>query len=292
MRVLIIGGTGFIGQHVVRQLARDNHAVAVFHRGRTSVALPGNVCEILDPLSRMPIRKFPKQVFDFEPDVVVHTMAMGSADAEAFVEAFTGQTGRLVLLSSGDVYLAYGRLAGLEPGPVEPGLLSEDAPLRKVLFPYREQAQSAESLEYWYEKLLAEQAVLASVKSISTVLRLPKVYGPESNQDLATVYRYSHQPQWRWTHDYVENVAAAVVLAATHSAAGGRIYNVGEAYTPTVAERLAYMPPSRIEPDRNSRFNFAQDIAYDTSRIRDELGYRETVSEEEALAKTLMSRPN
>ena len=213
MRVLVIGGTGFIGQYIVQQLARENHAVAVYHRGRTQAALSGNVCEILDPFSKMPIERFPKQAFDFEADAVVHTMAMGSADATAFVNAFTGQTGRLVLLSSGDVYLAYGRLTGLEPGPIEEGLLSEDAPLRKVLFPYREQAPTAESLEYWYEKLLAEQAVLAKSKSISTVLRLPKVYGPGSNQDLATVYRFSQQPQWRWTHGYVENVAAAVVLA-------------------------------------------------------------------------------
>ena len=32
---------------------------------------------------------------------------------------------------------------------------------------------------------------------------------------------------------------AAIVLAALHPAAAGRIYNVGEEYTPTIAERLA-----------------------------------------------------
>ncbi len=237
----------------------------------------------------MPIERFPAQLFEFEPDVVIHTIAMGAADATACVKAFSGRTGRLLLLSSGDVYRAYGRLTGIEPGPIEEGPLTESAPLRTVMFPYRRQASSSTSLEYWYEKILAEHAVLANSSLPGTILRLPKVYGPGSNQDLATVYRYRHHPYWRWTHGYVENVAAAVVLAVTHPSAGGSVYNIGEAYTPTIAERLAWMPPSDIEPDRTSEFNFAQDITYDTSRIRNELGYQEIVSEEEAVLRTLQA---
>jgi nucleoside-diphosphate-sugar epimerase len=200
--------------------------------------------------------------------------------------------GRIVLLSSGDVYLAYGRFTGTEPGPIDKGLLTEDAPLRSVLFPYRHKASSPEALEYWYEKILAERAVLNAPDLPGTVLRLPKVYGPGGNEDLATVYRYRHHPNWRWTHGFVENVAAAVELAAIHPVAGGRIYNVGEAYTPTTAERLAWLPPSTIEPDLISQFDFAQDIAYDTSRIRVELGYCEIVPEKEGLLRTLRSSSN
>ena len=48
----------------------------------------------------------------------------------------------------------------------------------------------------------------------SVMLRLQNVYGPDSNRDLATVYRYRHLGSWRWTHGYVENVAEAIVLAA------------------------------------------------------------------------------
>ena len=119
------------------------------------------------------------------------------------------------------------------------------------------------------------------------MLRLPKVYGPGGNADLATVYRFRHHPGWRWTHGYVENVAAAVVLAATHPRAAGRIYNVGESPTPTVGERLLRLPPSALEPDTASGYNFAQDIAYDTARIRTELGYQERIPEPEAMAATV-----
>ena len=110
--------------------------------------------------SVMPIQRFPAELFEFKPDVVILTVAMGAVDARAAVEAFAGRVGRIVLLSSGDVYRAYGRFTGTELGPIDKGLLTEDAPLRSVLFPYRHKASSPEALEYWYEKILAERAVL------------------------------------------------------------------------------------------------------------------------------------
>ena len=287
MRILVIGGTGFIGKQIVRRMASAGHAIAIFHRGRTVAELPEQVQEILDPLSAMPIVRFPKALFEFKPDTVVHTVAMGENDAQAAVEAFANMAGRLVMLSSGDVYRAYGRFTGIEPGPIEEGLLTEESPLRTVLFPYRKQADSPMALQYWYEKILAEQAVLESKAAPAIVLRLPKVYGPGGNEDLATVYRYRHHPNWRWSHGYVENIAAAVELAATCSVAESRVYNVGEEYTPTIAERLAWMPQAAIEPDLENVSNFAQNIAYDTSRIRRELGYREIVPEQEALLRAL-----
>lgn len=290
MRALLIGGTGFIGSSVVRQLASNGVSVTLFHRGLTTRSLPRGVREVIDPQSRWPIVRFPSELFDFKPDVVIHTMAMGEADGRAFVRAFAERTARLVMLSSGDVYRAYGRLTRIEPGATDKQPLTEDAPLRSVLFPYRARAENSQSLEHWYEKILAENAVLASRESTAVVLRLPKVYGPGSNDDLATVYRYRHRPAWRWTHGYVENVAAAIVLAATAPVAGNRVYNVGEASTPTVAERLATMPASDIEPDLNSQLDFSQDITYDTSRIRMELGYREVVPESDARLLTLAAR--
>jgi nucleoside-diphosphate-sugar epimerase len=289
VRVLVIGGTGFIGAHIVRQIASHEHIVAVYHRGLTQAVLPDQVERITDSRSVVPIQHFPTASFEFKPDVVILTMAMGAVDACAAVEAFAGRAGRIVLLSSGDVYRAYGRFTGIEAGPIQKGLLTEDAPLRSVLFPYRHKASSPEALEYWYEKILAERAVLNAPDLPGTVVRLPKVYGPGGNADLATVYRYSHHPDWRWTHGFVENVAAAVELAAIHPAAGGRVYNVGEAYTPTIGERLAWLPLSAVEPDLSSQFDFTQDIAYDTSRIRIELGYCEIVPEKEGILRTLRS---
>ena len=173
-------------------------------------------------------------------------MAMGEADAVAAVKFFRGHTARMVWISSGDVYLAYGRFTGSEPGPVEAGLLNEESPLRTVLYPYRDPTKPPTDIANVYEKILVERVALRERDLPGTVLRLPKVYGSGDKGDLATVYGFRNHPQWRWTHGYVENVAAAIVLAASHPAAVGRIYNVGEEHTPTMAERLARLPESSV----------------------------------------------
>lgn len=40
MRVLVIGGTRFIGPPVVKSLVEHGHEVTVFHRGETEINLP------------------------------------------------------------------------------------------------------------------------------------------------------------------------------------------------------------------------------------------------------------
>jgi len=106
--------------------------------------------------------------------------------------------------------------------------------------------------------------------------------------------------RWRWTHGFAEDVAEAVVLAATNSSAAGRIYNVGEPHTPTMAERLAEfaraanwcgriveVPASELAEMDRSPHDFAHHIVYDTTRIRTELDYKEVLPPEVALVRTL-----
>jgi nucleoside-diphosphate-sugar epimerase len=168
-------------------------------------------------------------------------------------------------------------------------LLKEGSPLRKTLYPYRAQAKSIDDLSYLYEKILVEREVSGQALLPATILRLPKVYGPDGNRNLATVYGYRDRPGWRWTHGYVENVAAAIALASVHPLAANQVYNVGEEYTPTISERLQTLPSSTVPRIEAEGHDFHHDIAYDTSRIRKELGYTEPVSNEEGLRRTLES---
>ncbi len=287
MNIVVIGGTRFIGAGAVRQLVEAGHSVTVYHRGQHAAELPASVRHVCRPEAAMPVRSFPAALLTPQPDVVIHMIAMGEADAVAAVEFFRGRVARMMWISSGDVYLAYGRFTGLEPGPVEPGLLREDSPLRSALYPYRGPATPPDDIASIYEKILVERVAMSCPDLPCTVLRLPKVYGAGDNADLATVYGFRKHPQWRWTHGYVENVARAIVLTAISPVAAGRIYNVGDEYTPTIAERLAKLPPSSVPITSDPKFNFEQDIAYDTARIREELGYCELVPEEEAMRTVL-----
>lgn len=287
MKILVIGGTRFIGPRVVRRLVAAGHSVTVLHRGKHTSALPSGVRRIMDPQAGVPVTEFPRQVFEFEPDIVLHMIAMGERDGAAARGAFTNVARRIVMLSSGDVYRAYGCFSRIESESIEPTPLTEESKLRTVMHPYRTPATASDTLEYFYDKILAEREISAEPDLPATILRLPKVYGPGDNADLATVYGFRNHPDWRWTHGFVENVAAAIALAVTNENAKGRIYNVGEESTPTVRERLNYLPPrpdaALIDKDRN----FDQDVAYDTSRIRSELGYVESSTERQAMIDTV-----
>jgi nucleoside-diphosphate-sugar epimerase len=195
MRILIIGGTRFIGPHVALQLVEAGHDVTVYHRGQTvPESLPDSVNRILSPHAGIPVVIFPPEVLQIQPHVVIHMIPMGERDATAAIQAFRGFAHRLVALSSGDVYRAYGRFSGIEPGPIEESPLTEDSALRYVLHPYRSKASSPEALEHWYEKILVERVVLNDPQLPGVVLRLPKVYGPGDNADLATVHGFRNHP--------------------------------------------------------------------------------------------------
>jgi len=45
LKVLVFGGTRFLGRHIVEELDRGGHRVVAFHRGQTSCDLPENVEE-------------------------------------------------------------------------------------------------------------------------------------------------------------------------------------------------------------------------------------------------------
>ncbi len=312
MRILIIGGTGFIGPHVVRRLADEGHEITVFHRGQHEPALPPSVRHVHDQTAEMPIRHFPNELIRNDFDVVLHMIAMGKEDTEAAVRAFRGRVGRMVVVSSQDVYAAYGRFKGTETSGATAAPLSEEASMRDVLFPYRALAQGPSDLLHTYEKILVERAVMADPEVVGTILRLPAVYGPgdpyhrffpylkRMNDGRGVIVISEGQARWRWTHGYVENVAAAVCLGTVDARAGGSIFNVGEQATPTVIERIRALAcvtgwrgrmvevaRARLPASMQDTYDYTQDLVADTTRFRSALGYEEPVADPDALQRTV-----
>ncbi|MBY6240891.1 NAD-dependent epimerase/dehydratase family protein [Methylosinus sp. Sm6] len=282
MKALVIGGTRFIGAYVVRRLHDAGVETTVFHRGTSRHPVLPDIEHVCDPSAAYPIVSFPERLRR-DWDLVVHMVAMGADDAEAAVETFSGRTRRLIVISSCDVYRAYGRLTGIEPGSPEPVPLTEEAPLRSIFFPFRGMEEQLGAYVRDYDKVLVETAVRSANDLDWTILRLPKVYGSEENGDLATIYGFAAAPAWRWTHGHVRNVAAAIATAAVDPRARGSIFNVGEETTPSMGERLARLPARRGPPAEPPSFDYRQALVVDTTKIRAELGYADVVEERSAM---------
>jgi nucleoside-diphosphate-sugar epimerase len=312
MRVLVIGGTNFIGPHVVATLHRLGHGITVYHRGNHEPELPPAVRHVHSQAAGIPVLHFPSELSDPAPDIVLHMFPVGEQDAQAAVARFAGIARRMVALSSGDVYRAYGRLLGTEAGPVEKVPLDEQAPLRESFYPYRHAAAGRADWMFHYEKILAERAVMKHPSLPGTVLRLPAVYGPgdphrrlrpyirRMDDERRAVLLEEAQAAWRWTHGYVENVADAIALAVVDDRAAGKIYNVGELQTPTVAERVRQIgqvagwsgevravKTERLPSHLRTPYSTHQDLVMDTSRLPLELGWVETHSTDEGIRRTI-----
>jgi nucleoside-diphosphate-sugar epimerase len=168
--------------------------------------------------------------------------------------------------------------------------------------------------DHWmtqYDKVLVEQVLMHQTDLPTCILRFPAVLGPKDYRRFqrwlqpmlrgdAELRIQDGWAKWRWTYGFAEDVAEAVVLAVTNSASAVRIYNVGEAHTPTMAERLSEfaraagwggrileVPESELGETDRIPYDFAHRLAYDTARIRTELGYKEVIPRQVALARTL-----
>lgn len=306
MRILIIGGTKFIGPFVIRKLVARGHEVTAFHRGSSKADLPASVGEILG--DRRHLAEHAEEFRRFAPEVVIDMIALTEDDARGLVAAFRGLAKRSVVISSADVYRAYGRLILAEEAPLEPIPIAEDAPLRASRYPHRGMAKGPDDAFYHYDKVLVERAAASEPSLPATILRLPMVYGPGDEQHRLFPYLKrmddgrpavvldAGMARWRAPRGYVEDVAAAIALAATDPRAEGRTYNVSEErawaeseWVARIADAVGWGGRILLVPDGPlpMPLDTSQDFATDSARIRAELGYSEAAPFDEALQRTI-----
>jgi nucleoside-diphosphate-sugar epimerase len=311
MRVLVLGGTHFIGPPAVRRLVERGHQVAVFHRGQSNAYLPVSVVHLHGDRARL--TDFVDDFQQFAPEVVLDMNAYTEADGTTLVELFNGMARRLVAISSGDVYRAYDRLRKVDPGPPDPTPLTEDSPLRDRLYPYHQNANEPTDFAHVYEKILMERAVQSAPDRLpATVLRLPMVYGPGDyqlrlfpyvkrmeDQRPAILLTESHA-SWRALRGYVEDIGEAIALCVTSEQAAGKIYHVADKDALTELEwveriakaagwtgKIVVLPDDRLPQHLKHDYDYAQDWSLDSSRLREELGYTEPTAPETAMARSV-----
>lgn len=297
-----------MGARAVDMLSAAGHKLACFHRGEGAGNVTSDVIHLRGDRNDLPAHAAALRAFG--PDIVLDMVALTERHASDLVETFRGHAKRLVVVSSMDVYRAYGRLIGSEPGPPDPIPISEDGPLRERLYPYRTDPpdKQAPAWAQDYDKILVERGVSGAPDLPATILRMPAVYGPNDGQHrvkpyldqmdggAAEIALPAAQAAFLWSRTYVDNAAQAICAAATDERASGRTYNVAEPGTPTeaewvrlIGEAAGWTGPIRLDaaPDPDDPSDYSHHLVADSARIRRELGYAEAVPVREAIRRTV-----
>ena len=303
MRVLVLGGTRFIGPPIVQELVDSGHEVVLFHRGHSEPERSAGADHIHGDF--MNFKESLPKLLDLSPDVVLDNVP--SIDKAGHgVLRFAGVAHRAVVVTSLDVYRAFAVAWGSEgDGVPEPMPLTEDSPLR---------ARPAPDLtpDIDFDNLDVERALLDRAGLLVTVLRLPMVYGPNDPQH--RLFNYLRRMDdgreaivldearaaLHWSRGYVENVAAAVALAVADPRSAGRVYNVAAPETPSEAEwvrligeacgwtgKIVVAPSKSLPPSMRSPLVVQQDLVVNSKRIRAELGYAERVLLDDGLRRSV-----
>lgn len=314
-RILVIGGNGFIGSYLVRQLRDAGHELAVLQRSADADPASAGLLKIRGNRNRLSDCRM--QIRQFAPNVIVDLILISGQQAQQLIDETREFTQRVVAISSMDVYRAWGVMHGSEPGPLEPLPLTEASPLRTIrqLYP-PETLKMLQSTFTWlddhYDKIAVEQAIMSNSFVPGTVVRLPMVYGPGDRlhrffpllkriaDGRRAILLSEDFAAWRGPRGYVENVAHAIALAATSEHAAGRVYNVCQeptlselAWETMIAEQMKWngkfvvLPRERTPKHLLQPGNAAQHVVASSERIRAELAYEESVKIDEAIRRTV-----
>ena len=226
MRVIVLGGTRFIGRAIVEDLASAGHQLLLVHRG---VLEPSGMPEAQHlHIERAGLPGHRAALETFAPDAAIDCRALTRADAEIALASLP-QDIRLVVISSMDVYRAFGAVN--DDRETDPVPLDEASPVRPHRYPYRGKREGMDD----YDKLDVEDAYLPRG---ATSLRLPMVYGEHDYQLRAEfILRRVRAGRtripfgagtWLTCRGYVRDIARGARLVLESSVALGEALNLCE----------------------------------------------------------------
>jgi 2'-hydroxyisoflavone reductase len=184
MRILIVGGTAFVGRHIAQAALDSGHDVTLFHRGKTGAGLFPEATHLFgdrdEDLSGLAGRSW---------DATIDTCGFFPRQLGSLAAALAGRGGRYVFISSVSAY-----------STSVPWNYSESAPLAEV--------SDEDATEITYEnygglKVACERAAMELFGPGTTIIRPTYVIGP-------------HDRSYRFTW-WVDRLAAGGrVLAPGH----------------------------------------------------------------------------
>lgn len=303
MRVLVTGGSGFIGAHLVERLLGDGHHVRVldnFATGRRENLLAVGADVELVEGDIQSYERVHRAVRGSE--VVFHHAALPSVPRsvqDPLTSNATNVTGtlnvllaardegvsRVVFASSSSVYGANPELPkheGLTPMPISPYAVAKLAGEGYCSSFFRVFGLETVAVRYFnvfgprQDPLSQYSAVIPRFITALQSGQAPIVYGDgEQSRDFT----------------YIDNVIEGTVLAMSATGVGGEVFNVAAGRRVTLNELLGHLRPlvgAEVEAHHEEprpgdvRHSHAQ-----ITRAQEKLGYRTVVSVEEGLRRTL-----
>ena len=174
LKILMLGGTGFLGPHTVQYAIDRGHEVTLFNRGRSKENLFPNLEKLIgnrDPkvdagLSALKGRKW---------DCVIDTSSYVPRIAGASAQLLKGQCEQYLMISTISVYSQFSQLNMDETAAV--GTLDDPT------------VETVDGATYGPLKAYSEQAVTEQFGAGTTILRPGLIVGPRDRTD-----RYSYWP--------------------------------------------------------------------------------------------------
>ncbi len=169
MQILILGGTVFLGRHLVAAAQARGHTVTIFHRGQHPAELPAGVTEILgDRTASL------ASLADGTWDAVIDTSGYVPRLVRQSAAALADHIGSYTFISTISVFAE-----GMPPDA------DEDAPLAPLSDPTVEEVTGA---TYGALKALCEQAVTQTLPDRALIIRPGLIVGPYDPTDRFTYW--------------------------------------------------------------------------------------------------------
>jgi nucleoside-diphosphate-sugar epimerase len=231
-RALVVGGTRFVGRHVVSEFLDADYDVTIFNRGDHENPFDDDSRVEHVEGDRTVEGEVKRAALDVDPDVVVDCVAYHPRDVRVATEAFA-DVDAYVYVSSGAAY-------GADRIPKREG----ETPLEPCS---TEQATDDSWETYGARKAEGDRAVFeAAERGVNaTSVRPPVVYGPHDYTERFDYWIDRVENFDRvvvpgdgtnlWHLVYAGDVASAVRTVAEEGAPG-EAYNVGDGHAPTLGE--------------------------------------------------------
>ncbi|MEW6142613.1 MAG: NAD-dependent epimerase/dehydratase family protein [Chloroflexota bacterium] len=296
MKLLVLGGTRFVGLRLVRYLISQGHDVTILNRGRTQAQLPPGVKRLF--ADRRDTEAFHKALAGLAFEAVFDITGYEVRNLVPPAEVFSGRVAHYVFISTCGVYQA---------GDAAP--VTEEAP--------RVNKQTAGVGAYEINKAECEDFLLGRSRESGfpvTILRCPYIYGPENwmhDREFSYFVRLAQGRDILVPGDggtrlhlvHVDDVARAQLAVIGNREAVGQAFNIAGPETVSfdgyidavagamgIAARKVHVPLEAMRRLEKPVFPYPweQGVGYSIQKAEDVIGFHPVYSIIEGIKQTYL----